>query len=201
MSQKRQSARPTGDVMQFATANQFERWLEANHDTNAGIWLKIAKKTAPSPSVTYAEALDVALCYGWIDGQKAAHDDHHWLQRFSRRTRQSRWSQVNREKAERLVTAGRMQAAGLAEIERARSDGRWNAAYAGQRSASVPEELRRELDGDPEAAAAFEQLDAQNRYSIIWRINDAKRPQTRARRVAKYLDMLRRGERMHEPPR
>jgi len=184
--------------MRFVTATQFERWLESNHDTHPGIWLKIAKKAATSPSVTYAEAVDLALCYGWIDGQKATYDEHHWLQRFSRRTRQSRWSQINREKAERLLADGRMRAAGLSEIDRAQSDGRWNAAYAG-RSAGIPEELQRELDGDPEAAAAFEQLDAQNRYSIIWRINDAKRPETRARRVAKYLDMLRRAERIHEP--
>jgi uncharacterized protein YdeI (YjbR/CyaY-like superfamily) len=148
--------------------------------------------------VTYAEAVDVALCYGWIDSQKAACDEHHWLQRFTPRTRQSKWSKINREKAERLLSDGRVRAAGLAEIKRARLDGRWDAAYAGQRSAAVPEELQRELDNDPEAAAAFSRLDSQNRYSIIWRINDAKRPETRIRRTAKYVDMLRRGERIHE---
>lgn len=199
MTTDRKAARPAGEIVRFATATEFEAWLEANHGSHEGIWLTIAKKGADDPSVTYAEAVALALCYGWIDGQKAAsNDEHHWLQRFTRRTRQSRWSQINREKAERLLEEGLVRDAGLAEIERARADGRWDSAYAGQRSATVPEELQRELDSDPEAAAAFSQLDAQNRYAIIWRINDAKRPETRARRVAKYLEMLRRGERIHE---
>jgi uncharacterized protein YdeI (YjbR/CyaY-like superfamily) len=197
MSEERNSA-PPGELVEFAAGIEFEAWLEANYGSHDGIWLKIAKKDAQLPSVTYAEAVDLALCYGWIDGQKAAYDECHWLQRFTRRTRQSRWSQINREKAERLLAEGRVRAAGLAEIERARLDGRWDAAYAGQRSAAVPEELQRELDSDPAAAAAFSQLDAQSRYSIIWRINDAKRPETRARRVAKYLDMIRRGEDVKE---
>jgi uncharacterized protein YdeI (YjbR/CyaY-like superfamily) len=187
-----------GTTIYFATAADFEAWLETNHQDHDEVWLKLAKKGAERTSVTYDQAVDLALCFGWIDGNKAAHDDHHWLQRFTPRSRRSRWSQVNRERAERLLAEGRVRAAGAAEIERARADGRWDSAYAGQRNATIPVELQRELDSDPAAATAFAQLDAQNRFSIIWRINDAKRPETRARRVAKYLDMIRRGERLHD---
>jgi uncharacterized protein YdeI (YjbR/CyaY-like superfamily) len=183
--------------LRFGTAADLEAWLEANHDGNPGIWLEIAKTGSRDRSVTYAEAIEVALCFGWIDGQKRRGDDDHWLQRFTPRSARSRWSKINRDKAEQLIAAGRMRPAGLSEVERARADGRWDAAYEGQRTATIPDELARELDRDPKAAAAFAALDAQNRYSIVWRINDAKRPETRARRVAKYLDMLRRGERIH----
>jgi uncharacterized protein YdeI (YjbR/CyaY-like superfamily) len=185
-------------VLRFATAADFEAWLDANHDRDPGIWLEIAKKGSRDRSVTYAEAIEVALCFGWIDGQKRRGDDEHWLQRFTPRSARSRWSKINRDKAEQLIAAGRMRSAGLTEVERARTDGRWAAAYEGQRDAAIPDELAHELDRDPKAAAAFAELDAQNRYSIVWRINDAKRPETRARRVAKYLDMLRRGERIHK---
>lgn len=187
-----------GEVVQFAARVDFETWLSANHEHNPGIWLMIAKKGSTSRSITYAEAIEVALCFGWIDGQKARHNDQHWLQRFTPRTTRSRWSEINREKVEDLTAAGRMRPAGLAEIERAKADGRWDAAYKGQRTAPVPADLQRELDRDPDAAAAFAKLDARNRYSIIWRINDAKRPGTRQRRVASYVDMLRRGERIHD---
>jgi uncharacterized protein YdeI (YjbR/CyaY-like superfamily) len=186
-----------GELIRFATAADFERWLEANHDRSAGVWLEIAKQEAREASITYSEAIEVALCFGWIDGQKGRGDDEHWRQRFSPRSRRSRWSQINRDKAEQLMAAGRMRPQGLAEVERARADGRWEAAYHGQRTATVPEDLQRELDADPVAAAAFAALDARNRYSIIWRLNDAKRSETRARRLAKFLDMLRRGERIH----
>jgi uncharacterized protein YdeI (YjbR/CyaY-like superfamily) len=183
--------------MWFTSATEFEDWLKSSHDSHPGIWLKVAKKDSGGPGLSYSQALEVALCFGWIDGQKAAHDDRYWLQRFTRRSSRSRWSQANRDKAEELIAAGRVRSAGLAEIERARTDGRWDAAYAGQRTAAVPDDLQRELDRDPQAAAAFSELDAHNRYAIIWRINDAKRAETRAGRVAKYLDMLRRGERIH----
>lgn len=181
-------------MLRFATAADLEAWLEANHERNPGIWLEIAKQGSPDRSVTYAEAIEVALCFGWIDGQKRRGDDEHWLQRFTPRSTRSRWSKINRDKAQRLIAAGRMRPAGLTAVDRARADGRWDAAYEGQRSAAIPADLADELDRDPKAAAAFAALDAQNRYSIIWRINDAKRPETRAGRVAKYLDMLRRGE-------
>jgi uncharacterized protein YdeI (YjbR/CyaY-like superfamily) len=187
-----------GQVIQFATSTDFETWLDANHDQNSGIWLMIAKKDSARQSITYAEAIDVALCFGWIDGQKARGDSEHWLQRFTPRSTRSRWSEINRDKAEELIVARRMRPAGLAEIERAKSDGRWDAAYKGQRTASIPADLQRELDRDPEAAGAFAGLDARNRYSIIWRINDAKRPETRQRRITKYLDMLRQGKTIHD---
>lgn len=193
------SSRPPapGEILRFATVTDFEDWLTANHDRSAGIWIMIAKKGTDEPSITYPAAIEVALCFGWIDAQKASHDDAHWLQRFTPRSRRSRWSEINRAKAEQLIAAGRMRPAGLAEVKRARADGRWDAAYQGQRTAEIPDELQRELDRDPHAATAFAELDARNRYAIIWRINDAKRPETRARRLAKYLDMLRRGERLH----
>jgi uncharacterized protein YdeI (YjbR/CyaY-like superfamily) len=187
-----------GDVIRFTDAGEFEAWLEENHHRSPGVWLRIARKHTGEPSISYAEAVELALCFGWIDGQKAREDDEHWLQRFTPRSRRSRWSRINRDKARELIASGRMRPAGLAEVERARGDGRWDAAYEGQRTARVPEELQRELDRDPRAREAFDGLDARNRYAIIWRINDAKRPETRARRVATYLDMLRRGERIHD---
>jgi uncharacterized protein YdeI (YjbR/CyaY-like superfamily) len=185
------------EVLRFATQSEFEAWLADHHAQCGGIWLEIAKKGATEPTLTYAEAIEAALCFGWIDGQKGRGDDAHWRQRFSPRSSRSRWSQINREKAEQLVAAGRMRPSGQAEIDRARADGRWDAAYAGQGTATVPDDLQRALDADPALAAAFAGLDARNRYSIIWRLNDAKRPETRARRLAKYVDMLRRGERLH----
>ncbi len=188
----------SGEIFQFATRAEFEAWLDIHHEQHPGIWLVIARKGSTVPSITYAEAIEVALCFGWIDGQKARHDDRHWLQRFTRRSTRSRWSEINRKKAEELTANGRMRPAGLDEVDRAKADGRWGAAYKGQRTASVPEDLQRELDRDRRAAAAFAELDARNRYSIIWRINDAKRPETRERRIATYLDMLRRGERIHK---
>ena len=190
--------RPGGDLLRFATQADFEAWLADNHARSAGVWLEIAKKNSPDPTVTYAEAIESALCFGWIDGQKRGGDDEHWLQRFTPRSSRSRWSRINRDKAAQLIASGRMRPPGLAEVERARADGRWEAAYEGQRTASVPDDLQRELDADPAAAAAFADLDSRNRYAIIWRLNDAKRPETRARRLTKYLDMLRRGERLHE---
>jgi uncharacterized protein YdeI (YjbR/CyaY-like superfamily) len=187
-----------GDIMRFASQADFEAWLADNHAGNDGVWLQIAKKGSPHATVTYAEAIEAALRFGWIDGQKRRGDDEYWLQRFTPRSSRSRWSKINRDKAEQLIAAGRMHPPGLAEVERAKADGRWDAAYAGQRAASVPDDLRQALDAEPGLAAAFAELDARNRYSLIWRLNDAKRPETRARRLAKYLDMLRRGERLHE---
>ena len=189
--------RPKGQVLRLATQSEFEAWLERNHGRSGAAWLAIAKAGSSRPTPTYAEAIEAALCFGWIDGQKRRGDDEHWLQRFSPRSARSRWSRINREKAERLIAAGRMRPAGLAEVERARADRRWDSAYEGQRTATVPDDLQRELDLDPQAATAFADLDSHNRYAIIWRLNDAKRPETRARRLAKYVEMLRRGERLH----
>jgi len=185
------------DVLRFPSAEAFEAWLTDHHAQHPGIWLEIGKKGSGTPSVSYVEAVETALCFGWIDGQKARGPDGFWRQRFTPRTAGSRWSLLNRDKAEALIADGRMRAAGRAEVDRARADGRWDAAYQGQRDATPPEDLQRALDEDPAVAAAFAQLDARNRFSIIWRLNDAKRPETRRRRLETYLDMLRRGERMH----
>lgn len=184
-------------VLSLASGEAFEAWLERNGETSRGAWLKIAKKNAPESTVTYAEAVEAALCFGWIDGQKARFDDHYWLQRFSPRTARSPWSKINREKAERLIDEGRMRPPGRSAVESAKADGRWQAAYAGSRTATVPADLQRELDEDPQAAEAFAALDASNRYAIIWRLGQAKRPDTRARRLSKYVQMLRAGERIH----
>jgi uncharacterized protein YdeI (YjbR/CyaY-like superfamily) len=192
------ASRTDGEALRFPAPGDFEAWLEANQNRPDGVWLLIGKKGSPSATVSYSEAIEIALCFGWIDGQKARGDDDHWLQRFTPRSSRSRWSRINRDKVEQLTEAGRMRPRGLAEVERARADGRWDAAYEGQRTAAIPDDLQRELDGDPAAATAFAQLDARNRYSIIWRLNDAKRPATRARRLAQYLEMLRRGERLHD---
>ncbi|MGN6664924.1 MAG: YdeI/OmpD-associated family protein [Solirubrobacterales bacterium] len=181
----------------FAGPSQLEAWLEENHDSSQGLWLKIAKKGAREPSVTYAEALELALCFGWIDSQKRGFDDQHFLQRFTPRRPRGRWSRINREKAEALIEAGRMRPTGLAEVEAAKADGRWEAAYEGQRTAQVPPDLRRALDASPAAAEFFAGLDSANRYAIVYRLNDAKKPETRERRLRKFLAMLERGEKIH----
>ncbi|MEV0462864.1 YdeI/OmpD-associated family protein [Nocardia tengchongensis] len=178
-------------------AEAWHDWLDRQHGDHAGVWLVLHKKGGQTTALTYAQALDEALCFGWIDGQIARRDDESYRQRFTPRRPNSPWSARNVEYVARLIQAGRMRSAGLAEVERAKADGRWDAAYQGQRTASIPEDLQRELDRDPAAAAAFAELDARNRYSIIWRINEAKRPETRQRRISTYLDMLRRGERLH----
>jgi uncharacterized protein YdeI (YjbR/CyaY-like superfamily) len=185
-------------VLLFATPAELEAWLERHYDSSEGLWLKIAKKGVEPPSVTYAEALELALCFGWIDSQKRGHDEHHFLQRFTPRRPRGRWSKINREKAEGLIEAGAMRPAGLAEVEAAKADGRWEAAYAGAGAAEVPEDLRRELDANPTARESFEQLDGANRYAILYRLEEAKRPETRQRRLQKFLTMLERGEKIHE---
>jgi uncharacterized protein YdeI (YjbR/CyaY-like superfamily) len=189
------AAGPELQTLPFASAEEWEAWLEQNHATSDGVWIQFAKKGSGIESVTYAEALDVALCYGWIDGQTRRLDDEYWLQRFTPRRPRSRWSRVNREKVARLIEAGRMKPAGLREVERAKADGRWNAAYDSPSRATVPDDLQRELDKNPGAAAFFAALDGRNRYAILYRIQDAKKPETRARRIEKFVTMLSRGER------
>jgi len=181
----------------FASADEFEVWLEDHHAEPGGIWLQIAKKGAPEPSVTYAEAVELALCFGWIDGQRRALDATHFLQRFTPRRPRGRWSKINREKAEALIADERVRPAGMAEIEAARADGRWEAAYEGQRTAKVPDDLQRELDANPAAAAFFAELDSANRYAIVYRLGEAKKPETRERRLRKFVAMLERGEKIH----
>jgi uncharacterized protein YdeI (YjbR/CyaY-like superfamily) len=183
----------------FADPGELEAWLEQNHDSSAGAWLKIAKKGTGKRSVTYAEALELALCFGWIDSQKRGFDEAYFLQRFTPRRPRGRWSKINREKAEALLTAKQMRPAGLAEVEAAKADGRWEAAYEGQRTAKVPADLQRELDASPAAAEFFAGLDSANRYAVIYRLNDAKKPETRERRLRKFVAMLERGEKIHGP--
>lgn len=184
-------------VLTFASATDWEAWLAEQHAISRGIWLKIAKKDSGIASVNYTEALDGALCYGWIDGQRCALDAQYFLQKFTPRGRRSRWSKINREKVAALEAHGRMQPAGQAEVERAQQDGRWQSAYDSPRTASVPEDLQRELDANPGAAAFFATLSSVNRYAILYRINDARRPQTRARRISTFIEMLTEGRVLH----
>jgi uncharacterized protein YdeI (YjbR/CyaY-like superfamily) len=184
------TAKPDLPIIAFASSNAWETWLEKHHATANGLWLKIAKKGSGIDTVSYAEALDVALCYGWIDGQKASFDDHHWLQRFTPRRPRSKWSKVNRVKATELIKRGEMKPAGLREVERATQDGRWDAAYDAQSTATVPDDLRREFDKNVVARKCFSTLDSRNRYAILYQIQDAKNPETRARRIEKYVAML-----------
>src|SRR5437868_3193077 len=180
--------------LRFASAGEWEAWLEENHAGSDGVWIEMAKKDAGIESVRYPEVLDSALCFGWIDGRREALDERYFLQRFTPRRPRSRWSRINRDKAERLIAGGRMRPAGLGEVERAQDDGRWDAAYEGQRDITVPDDLQRELDARPKAKAFFAQLNSQNRYAILYRLQDAKRPETRARRLAKFVAMLEAGE-------
>jgi uncharacterized protein YdeI (YjbR/CyaY-like superfamily) len=180
----------------FSSSADWEDWLEANH-RGRGVWIKVAKKASGIESVTTAEALDVALCFGWIDSRREALDEQYFLQRYTPRQPRGRWSRINREKVERLTAEGRMRASGLAEVDRAKADGRWDAAYDGQRTATVPDDLERELAARPTAKAFFETLDSQNRYAILYRLDDAKKPETRARRLAKFVAMLEAGETIH----
>jgi uncharacterized protein YdeI (YjbR/CyaY-like superfamily) len=177
-------------IVVFASAQECQSWFERNHDQPAGFWLKIGKKANPAPSVTYAEALDVALCFGWIDGQKASFDDQWWLQRFTHRTAKSPWSKVNVNHVARLVEAGRMRAAGQAVIDAAKADGRWERAYHPQSNAPLPADFAAALDAHPAAATFFASLKATDRYSMLYRIHEAKRADTRARRIAQYVELL-----------
>ncbi|MEU8004662.1 YdeI/OmpD-associated family protein [Catellatospora sp. NPDC049111] len=184
-------------TLTFENADAFEQWLAAQPAGSAGVWLKLAKKASGVPSVDYAQALDVALCHGWIDGPKSGVDDVYWLQKFTPRRAHSRWSKINRDKAAALIASGRMRPAGLAEIERAQADGRWEAAYDGMRTAEVPDDLAEALAANPAAQDFFATLDRQNRYAILYRVQDAKRPETRARRIAQYVEMLAEGRKIY----
>jgi len=189
--------RPHSSSVELASAEAWDAWLAQNQEVRDDVWLRIGKKNAGVETVRYPEVLDIAISWGWIDGQRLPLDETHFLQRFVRRRPRSRWSQVNREKAERLIAEGRMRPPGLAEVERARADGRWEAAYAPQSRAEVPDDLRAELDARPAAQAFFESLSSQNRFAIIYRLQDAKRPETRARRLAQFVEMLERGESLY----
>lgn len=184
-------------VLSFRTTREWLGWLEKNHANSKGIWMKIAKGGSTVKSISYAEALEGALCYGWIDGQKKGYDSAAWLQKFTPRGPRSIWSKVNREKAQLLVDAGRMKPAGSQAIERAKANGQWEAAYDSQRSIEVPEELQKELEVRPRAMKFFQSLNSINRYAILHRIQTAKRPETRLRRVRQFVEMLEKGEKIH----
>jgi uncharacterized protein YdeI (YjbR/CyaY-like superfamily) len=183
--------------MRFATQHDWEAWLSDHGGSARGVWLELAKKGAQVQTLSYAEAVEGALCHGWIDGQKRRGDDTVFLQRFSPRTARSPWSLINREKATALLEAGRLQPRGRDAVERAKADGRWERAYAGARTIEVPDDLRARLDEVPGAAAFFATLDGQNRYAVLYRIHEAKRPETRARRIETFVQMLARGETLH----
>jgi uncharacterized protein YdeI (YjbR/CyaY-like superfamily) len=184
-------------IRAFETAALFETWLSAEPRTSKGLWLKLAKKGSGIASLSRAEAIDAALCHGWIDGQLDRYDDACWLIRFTPRKRAGKWSKVNRERALELISEGRMKPAGLAEIDAAQADGRWAAAYASASAADVPADLQAALDASPEAAAFFATLTGANRYSILYRVTTAKKPETRAKRIATFVAMLERGETLH----
>jgi uncharacterized protein YdeI (YjbR/CyaY-like superfamily) len=184
-------------IVRFPEPADWAAWLETNHVDSPGVWLQLAKKGAALRSLSYAEALEVALCYGWIDGQKRAYDESSWLQKFTRRGAKSIWSKINREKAEALIQSGQMKAAGLAAVESAKADGRWAAAYDSQSTMTVPADFRAALEGNERANAFFATLNSASRYALLFRIQTAKKAETRARRIQEFIAMLERQEKLH----
>jgi uncharacterized protein YdeI (YjbR/CyaY-like superfamily) len=185
-------------TLAFERQKDWAVWLDKNHAASSGVWLKLAKKASGIKSVTYDEALEVALCYGWIDGQRKSHDETSWLQKFTPRGMRSIWSKINTEKALRLIESGRMKPAGLKAVESARRDGRWDAAYASQSKAVVPDDLQAELDRNAKAKAFFATLDSRNRYAILHRIHTAKKAETRVKRIEQFVHMLAKKEKIHQ---
>jgi len=184
-------------ILPFESKKEWADWLAKQHDKSTGVWLKLAKKATGIPSVTYAEALDVALCYGWIDGQKGSFDDKYWLQKFTSRGPKSIWSKINTEKVERLIAGGEMKSAGLKAIEAAKKDGRWDAAYASQKNISMPEDFQAALNKNKKAQAFFDTLKSSDRYSFLFRIQTAKKAETRAKRIQQFIEMLEKNEKFH----
>jgi uncharacterized protein YdeI (YjbR/CyaY-like superfamily) len=184
-------------ILTFASQVEWESWLKANGGASAGVWLRLAKRTSRKVTVTYAEALETALCFGWIDGQKRAESDQYWLQRFSPRTAKSIWSKINKEKVQSLKAAGRMRPAGLKAIELAKRDGRWERAYASSSSSTIPADLQRALNANKRAQAFFATLNSRNRYAILFRIQNVKKAETRARKIAQFIEMLADGKTLH----
>jgi uncharacterized protein YdeI (YjbR/CyaY-like superfamily) len=190
-------SKPDTPASRHTNQRSWETWLRKHHESSDGVWLLIAKRGAESPTISYAEAIETALCFGWIDGQKKGLDSQHWLQRFTPRRARSIWSKINRAKALALIKQGRMQAAGLKEVERARADGRWAGAYDSPSNATVPADLQAALDINAKAKAFFETLNGANRYAVLWRVQTAKRAETRAKRIAQFVAMLARHEKLH----
>jgi uncharacterized protein YdeI (YjbR/CyaY-like superfamily) len=184
-------------VKLFKTKPDWSAWLEKNHRKSAGLWLRLAKKDSGLRSVSYKEALEVALCYGWIDGQKRPENEQTWLQRFVPRSPRSIWSKINRAKVLALVASGEMKAAGLVAIENAKKNGRWDAAYDSPSGAAVPADFQKALDSHPRASAFFKTLDRANRYAVLWRIQTVKKAETRVRKIEQFIDMLAKKEKLH----
>ena len=184
-------------VRHFERQKDWANWLAENHSSSPGVWLQLAKKGTDIPSVSYDEAVEMALCFGWIDGQKKAHSEQFWLQKFTRRSDKSVWSKLNKEKALALIKAGKMKPAGLQEIDRAKSDGRWDAAYDSASTAAVPSDFQSALDSNARAKNFFATLDSRNRYAILFRIQTAKKAETRAKKIAQFVQMLERHEKVH----
>ena len=184
-------------TQQFKRPADWEKWLAKHHAASPGLWLKLAKKDSEIQSINYAEALDVALCYGWIDGQKKGFDDSFWLQKFTPRGRKSIWSKINRAKALAFIKSGQMQPAGLRAVELAKKDGRWEAAYDSHTTSVVPADFQDALDHNPAAGAFFTTLNSGNRYAVLFRIQTVKKAETRARRIKQFIEMLARHEKVH----
>ena len=180
-----------------ASVEEWDAWLSANHESATGVWLRIAKKGSGVDSARYPEVLDTAIAYGWIDAVRHADDDTHFLQRFTPRGPRSKWSKINCAKAEQLIAEGRMSERGLQEVEKAKADGRWASAYESQKNMTVPPDLERELESDPAAREFFDSLNSQNRYAILYRLHDAKRPETRERRLKQFVTMLKEGKKLY----
>jgi uncharacterized protein YdeI (YjbR/CyaY-like superfamily) len=190
MAAKQPKPKPELEILQRATDADWERWLAGNHADSPGVWLKFAKKGCEIPTVNYAQALDTALCWGWIDGQVRRFDESFYLQRFTRRGPRSKWSQINRDHIDRLTDAGRMRPPGQAQVQAARSDGRWDAAYEPQSRATVPDDLQRALDANPDAKRFFATLTGSTRYAFLYRLHHVSAPAARAKRIASYIELL-----------
>lgn len=184
-------------VQHFARQEDWANWLTENHESSLGVWLQLAKKGCDVQSVSYDEAVEVALCFGWIDGQKQAHSEQFWLQKFTRRSEKSIWSKINREKALVLIKARKMEPAGLQEVERAKNDGRWDAAYDSASKATIPSDFQSALNSNTQARNFFATLDSRNRYAILFRIQTAKKAETRAKKITQFVEMLERHEKVH----
>jgi uncharacterized protein YdeI (YjbR/CyaY-like superfamily) len=201
-TKKKKTAKNENDkdrIRLFVTQADWALWLEKNHRNSPGLWLRLAKKGSGLRTVTYGEALEVALCYGWIDGQKRGESEQAWLQRFLARSAKSIWSKINRDKATALIASGQMKAAGLKAVEAAKQCGRWDAAYDSPRSAAVPQDFQTSLDASPRAREFFASLDRANRYAVLFRIQTVKLAATRARKIREFVEMLERNETIHQP--
>jgi uncharacterized protein YdeI (YjbR/CyaY-like superfamily) len=198
---KPKTGKPATNILMFSTQAEWVAWLEKNYGQPDGLWMRLAKKGSPLNSVTYAEALEIALCYGWIDGQKRGESNEAWLQRFLPRGAKSIWSRINREKVTVLIANGRMKPAGLACVNAAKEDGRWDAAYDSPKSARIPDDFQAALEANRRAKKFFAALDGANRYAVLFRIQTVKKAETRARKIREFVEMLEQGRRIHDPRR